>query len=202
MGEYGRKNIPSTHGTEEKYLFSPMDVCRFMLGKGIRIQESPFEKIYLICLDSGNKLIRCVQLSTGTQTCVSASTYDAVKATVLCNCSMVILVHNHPGCSPAPSLSDIKFTCAFAKAFRCCGITLVDHVIIGHKKCCSMVRFLHPRLNFLPLLQLKGLLCIFLCMMEKCNRCHRKNNGAVPTSASLNQCKGWRHSQPISILRN
>lgn len=150
MQEYGIKNVPGRMATEGPYLLGPMDVCRFMTGKGIRIREEPFEVVYLICLDADNRFINLFELGRGTQTCVAASPFDAIRAAALCNSSRVVLVHSHPGCSPAPSLRDRKFTWAFARAFRCCGITLLDHVIIGGRGCCSMARLLHPRLRLLP----------------------------------------------------
>ena len=149
MQGHQTKNMAGKDRTGAPYLESPLDVCRFMTGKGIRIREYPFEVVYIICLDRNNRFKGFFELGRGTETCVSASSFDAIHAAALCGSHRVILVHSHPGCSPKPSFSDWKFTWNFARAFRCCGITLLDHVIIGDRGCCSMARTLHPRLRFL-----------------------------------------------------
>lgn len=149
MQKNENRNMDGIYSMEDAYMNDPLDVCRFMTGKKIRIREKPFEVVYLICLDQDNRFKGCFELGRGTQTCVSASTFDAVRAAALCGSCRVILVHSHPDCGPEPSFSDWKFTFVFARAFRCCGITLVDHVIIGDRGCSSMTRLLHPRLRFL-----------------------------------------------------
>ena len=48
--------------------------------------------------------------------------------------SALILAHNHPSGDPAPSDSDISMTTQVQKAVEAIGITLHDHVIIGHSR--------------------------------------------------------------------
>jgi DNA repair protein RadC len=43
----------------------------------------------------------------------------------------VILVHNHPSGSALPSSADISQTKSLQNALKTCGLTLIDHIIIG-----------------------------------------------------------------------
>lgn len=44
----------------------------------------------------------------------------------------IIVAHNHPSGDPSPSAEDIEATERLLEASRIIGITLVDHIIIGH----------------------------------------------------------------------
>ena len=50
----------------------------------------------------------------------------------------LILVHNHPSGSPEPSKADIAITHRISEAGRLLGITVHDHVIIGHGRHVSL----------------------------------------------------------------
>lgn len=42
-----------------------------------------------------------------------------------------VLVHNHPGGDPTPSVEDVRLTNALARAGQVLGIELVDHVVVA-----------------------------------------------------------------------
>ncbi|WP_073091156.1 JAB domain-containing protein [Selenomonas ruminantium] len=50
----------------------------------------------------------------------------------------IILVHNHPSGDPDPSRQDISVTRKLVKSGKIMDIPVVDHVIIGEKRYCSM----------------------------------------------------------------
>lgn len=50
----------------------------------------------------------------------------------------IALIHNHPSGDPMPSDSDIKVTEMLRDAGELLGISLMDHVIIGDGRYCSM----------------------------------------------------------------
>ncbi len=50
----------------------------------------------------------------------------------------VILMHNHPSGDPTPSEADIKVTRDLIRAGQLLKIEVLDHVIIGHPKRCSL----------------------------------------------------------------
>ena len=45
----------------------------------------------------------------------------------------VILIHNHPSGSAAPSSEDLQVTRQIAEAGELLGITLLDHIIVGDR---------------------------------------------------------------------
>ena len=50
----------------------------------------------------------------------------------------IIVAHNHPSGDPTPSSEDIIATKRLLEASRIVGISLVDHVILGHRKYVSL----------------------------------------------------------------
>lgn len=50
----------------------------------------------------------------------------------------IILVHNHPSGDPTPSVGDYNVTKRIKECAEMMGIALVDHVIIGENKFCSL----------------------------------------------------------------
>ena len=47
--------------------------------------------------------------------------------------SGIVLFHTHPGGDPTPSSEDLLFTRRLADAGEVLGVTLVDHLIVGHR---------------------------------------------------------------------
>ena len=49
-----------------------------------------------------------------------------------------ILIHNHPSGESKPSKEDYMLTGAIDRMFRCIGLKLLDHIIIGRDSYFSM----------------------------------------------------------------
>jgi len=64
-----------------------------------------------------------------------ASVYprEVIKEAPAHNAAAVILVHNHPSGSPAPSQADRSITDRLQHALNTVEIRLLDHLIIGHE---------------------------------------------------------------------
>ena len=50
----------------------------------------------------------------------------------------VIVAHNHPSGDPTPSAQDIEVTARLAKVGELLGIPLLDHIVVGRRRCVSM----------------------------------------------------------------
>lgn len=96
------------------------------------------EQIFLLMLDSKNKIIKDMIISEGTvntsimptrEVFVHALKYEAVN---------IILLHNHPSGDPTPSAEDIRVTKRMKEAGNLIGIALMDHIIIGDNKYISL----------------------------------------------------------------
>jgi DNA repair protein RadC len=91
----------------------------------------PVEQIYVIWLNTQNRVIHCERLSEGSvsespvyvsRVAAGALRHHAVKG---------IVAHNHPGGSVKPSPADIKATQDILRALSVLGIELVDHIIVS-----------------------------------------------------------------------
>jgi DNA repair protein RadC len=53
----------------------------------------------------------------------------------------VVVIHNHPSGDPSPSEADIKATRDLIRAGQLLRVELIDHVIVGHGKHCSLRQY-------------------------------------------------------------
>ncbi|MEN6326860.1 MAG: DNA repair protein RadC [Syntrophomonas sp.] len=63
---------------------------------------------------------------------------EVFKTAVKKSAASIILVHNHPSGDPAPSTEDIEVSKRLIEAGKIMGIEVLDHVIIGESKYCSL----------------------------------------------------------------
>ena len=96
------------------------------------------ECIYLMCLDSKNKVISCLQLQEGSGNTVYLPIRKAAEVAIACSAASVILSHNHPTGVPTPSHADIETTRMLKNALEPLGIYVSDHIIIAGDQYYSM----------------------------------------------------------------
>ena len=91
------------------------------------------EKFWVLCLDRKNRLLRCVESTSGTATSSLVHPREVFREAIRLSAAAIITVHNHPSGDPAPSRADIKVTRQLREAASVVGIDLLDHVILGQK---------------------------------------------------------------------
>ena len=89
------------------------------------------EKFWVLCLNRKNRLLKRVELTTGTATAALAHPREIFRAAVRESATAIACVHNHPSGDPAPSAPDMHVTRLIREASRTVDIDFVDHVIIG-----------------------------------------------------------------------
>ncbi len=89
------------------------------------------EKFWVLCLNRRNRLIKLVEVSSGSATSCHAHPREVFRAAIRAGATGVVCVHNHPSGDPAPSAADIQVTRQLREAAKTVDIELVDHVIIG-----------------------------------------------------------------------
>lgn len=89
------------------------------------------EKFWVLCLNRKNRLIRQVELTSGTATSSLAHPREVFREAVHHGATSVVCVHNHPSGDPTPSAADVQVTRQLREAARALDIALLDHVIIG-----------------------------------------------------------------------
>jgi len=86
-----------------------------------------------VLLDTKNRVLREVKVSTGGLNAASVQPRDLMRAAVADAANAMILVHNHPSGDPRPSTDDIHVTARIKEACDLMGIRLLDHVIIAEE---------------------------------------------------------------------
>lgn len=113
---------------------SPQDVVD--VGKEfMRIHEEPEEYMYMICLNTKNKVTGVFELSHGTVNSSVVGTREAFQKALLANAVSVIFMHNHPSGDTTPSREDIEITKRLTEAGKILGVEVLDHIIIGENYC-------------------------------------------------------------------
>ena len=96
------------------------------------------EKVSLLCLDSGGRLINWIVIHEGSFNAVEVSVRKVLETVIRLNASMVIMAHNHPGGIALPSEADVNTTKNIINAIKVAGITCSDHIIIAGNDYVSM----------------------------------------------------------------
>lgn len=89
------------------------------------------EKFWVLCLNRKNRLLKRVEISSGTATAALAHPREVFRAAMRESASAVVCAHNHPSGDPAPSAPDLAVTRQIREAARAVDIDLLDHVIVG-----------------------------------------------------------------------
>jgi len=91
------------------------------------------ERFKVLLLNARMRLIKTVDVATGTLDTVSVHSREVFRAAILNNAAAVALLHNHPSSIAAPSESDVRVTRDLIRAGQLLKIEVVDHVILGGK---------------------------------------------------------------------
>ena len=91
------------------------------------------ERVRILYLDARNRLILDHVAQEGTIDEAAIHPREVVKKGLEVGASALILVHNHPSGNPEPSRADIQITRRIAEAGQLLGMTVHDHVIVGHE---------------------------------------------------------------------
>jgi DNA repair protein RadC len=91
----------------------------------------PEEVFYLLCLDSRCRVIHPVLLSEGTVRETAVYPRHVVQEAIRHRATAVILAHNHPAGSVAPSQQDRHLTRLLVQALGPLDIKVLDHIIVG-----------------------------------------------------------------------
>ncbi|MBQ9662150.1 MAG: DNA repair protein RadC [Oscillospiraceae bacterium] len=96
------------------------------------------ESVRVLCLNAGGKIVKRAELVKGDVNAVHFPVRKIVETAVGCKAVSVILTHNHPGGTLAPSREDLDATQAAKAALETVGVRLVDHLIVAEGDYCSL----------------------------------------------------------------
>lgn len=98
------------------------------------------EEFWVICLSANCKLIGKRRISTGSLSEVSAYPRMVMETALNYNAHSVLLTHNHPGGTCAPSPEDIASTVTLQRLLNGVGILVLDHIIVAGDNAYSMIQ--------------------------------------------------------------
>ena len=92
------------------------------------------EQFRVLFLDKRNRLLADEVQGRGTIDRTPAYPREVVRRCLELHATGIILAHNHPSGEPIPSREDVAMTHEINRAAGALGISLVDHIIVGHGK--------------------------------------------------------------------
>ena len=99
------------------------------------------ETLYLICMDSGNRITYCEPIAQGGMDSVVAEPRKILEIALDRRAVKVVLAHNHPSGIAAPSVSDMNLTRDIQSCLALFNIELLDHFVVAEEMCVSMRRY-------------------------------------------------------------
>ena len=104
------------------------------------------ERFFVIALNARCRVLGYRKISEGTLSEVSAYPRSVLETALDYNAYSVLLAHNHPGGTCAPSAEDISSTLQLQKLLKGVGILTLDHIIVAGNKTYSMIQ--HGDINY------------------------------------------------------
>ena len=98
------------------------------------------EQFYVICLNAQCQVVGKRKISDGSISEVSAYPRMVIETALNYNAHSVLLTHNHPGGTCAPSVEDVESTLRLKKLLDGVQILLIDHIIVANDNTYSMVQ--------------------------------------------------------------
>lgn len=126
--EVARRVLAQAAAQDPEGLATPLSVYRHFqpLVAGLDV-----EKFWILCLNRKHRLLKRVEVTSGTATSSLAHPREIFREAIRCNAVALVAAHNHPSGDPAPSKADVDITRQMSDAAEVIGIQLLDHVIIG-----------------------------------------------------------------------
>ena len=106
----------------------PQASGRFFQDKLAGLEREVFAAAFL---DTRHRLIEYVELFQGTIDGAEVHPREVVRQALRCNATAVIVAHNHPSGTTAPSAADRAVTARLKQALALVDIRLLDHVIVS-----------------------------------------------------------------------
>jgi len=133
-------------------LVTVMEIVRRGLAQGAEVEDEIFnrpalihahflaqtaglavEKFWVLCLNRKNRLLKQVEITSGTATSSLAHPREVFREAIRHSATAIVCVHNHPSGDPAPSAADVQVTRQMRDAAKAVDIDLLDHVIVGRE---------------------------------------------------------------------
>ncbi|HEX3694258.1 MAG TPA: DNA repair protein RadC [Polyangia bacterium] len=125
--ELGRRSV-GQRPTRGRRLSDARDVWEYFRA---RLALATVEEFWALSLDVRHRVQNETCLARGSLTGVEVHPRDVFCPLIRMSAAAVIFCHNHPSGDPAPSRQDVELTSRLREVGELCGITVLDHVIVG-----------------------------------------------------------------------
>ena len=129
------RKIEEQQAQENARIRSTLDAGRDVIAMFRSRQD---ESVRILCLNASGKVVRRARIAAGDVNAVHFPIRKLVEEALACKAVSVILAHNHPGGTMAPSQEDLDATKAAKAALETVGIRLLDHLIVAGDNYCSL----------------------------------------------------------------
>jgi DNA repair protein RadC len=133
--QLGARFAASEALAEHPQMTNPRNVA-LRFGPSLRLLNHEVFKVIL--LNSHNRVIRDVLLSSGHLNASVVHPREIFKVAIDYLAAAVILMHNHPSGNPEPSREDIEITRKIVESGKIIGIPVLDHIIIADRDFTSL----------------------------------------------------------------
>jgi DNA repair protein RadC len=135
--ELGRRAVDLVH--HRRTLTRPDDIYRLLAPRFTGLSQEMF---VVVGVDVRNGLLEIAEVARGSATNVEVHPREVFRPLIRMAAAGGVLVHNHPTGDPTPSREDVELTRRLRQIGRVIGIPIVDHVVIGDRKYCSLCEWL------------------------------------------------------------
>jgi len=99
----------------------------------------PVERFGVLLLDTRHRVLKVQVVSVGSLDTAVVHPREVFRPATLAGAAAVVLFHNHPSGDPRPSEDDLLLTERLVRAGSLLGIDVVDHLILGDTRYCSIM---------------------------------------------------------------
>ena len=132
--ELGRRTLVRP-GSPRVQFAAPRDAAAYLMPQyGCR----PVEHFGIVLLDTKHRVLRTQVLTIGTLDSSPVHPRDVFREAAAGSAAAIVLFHNHPSGDPTPSPDDVELTERLVEAGELMGIEVLDHIILGESRYCSL----------------------------------------------------------------
>ena len=134
--EIGRR-VEAGGDYEGRKIRAPEDLVRYY---GPRFRDLKQEIFSVVLLDSGQHILRDVQISSGTLNASLVHPREVFKPAIDHVAAGIVLIHNHPSGVASPSDEDRRITMQIKQAGDIVDIPVLDHIILAKNRFYSFAK--------------------------------------------------------------
>jgi DNA repair protein RadC len=135
--ELGRRTLAHAPGARLR-IRGPEEAAAYLMP---RFGSRGVEQFGILLLDARHRAMRTAVVAVGTLNSSIVEPRDVFREAATGGAAAIVLFHNHPSGDPTPSADDVALTQRLIAAGALIGIDVVDHVILGDGRYCSIKEF-------------------------------------------------------------